>query len=174
MSVLHYKWPSHSYHLQIYLDVVTTEFTRKWLKIPLFGFRGAGIVSSVCSYSYVLDGAWFISWCGQQIFVTFKMSSLALGHTLPPLNWVLRFFLGVKWPRHDVSHWPPSSAKVKNEWIYTSPPPVCLNVMDRDNCIFLLVSVSPWWYHSNNICMYVCMKSTNYEAPCYAVFCILL
>lgn len=44
------------------LDVVTTKFTRKLLKIPLFGFRGAGIVSSVWSYGCRLDGAGFKSW----------------------------------------------------------------------------------------------------------------
>jgi hypothetical protein len=30
------------------------------------------------------------------------------------------FFVGVKWTRHEADHLPPSSAKVKKEWSYTS------------------------------------------------------
>jgi hypothetical protein len=30
--------------------------------------------------------------------------------------------LGLKWPGHEANHWPPSSAKVKNVWSYTSTP----------------------------------------------------
>ena len=28
--------------------------------------------------------------------------------------------MGLKWPRYDIGHLPPSSAKFKNEWIYIS------------------------------------------------------
>jgi len=38
---------------------------------------------------------------------------------------------------HEISHSPPSSAEVKNDWSYTSTPPVCLCDMDRDNCTCL-------------------------------------
>jgi len=33
----------------------------------------------------------------------------------------------------DFDHLPLSSAKVKNEWSYTSTPPTCLHGVDRDN-----------------------------------------
>jgi hypothetical protein len=35
--------------------------------------------------------------------------------------------LGVKWPGREADYSPPSSAKVKNMWRYTSTPPVRLN-----------------------------------------------
>ena len=40
--------------------------------------------------------------------------------------------LEIKRPGSDVDTSPPSSAEVKNEWIYTSSPPVCLYCLDRD------------------------------------------
>ena len=33
----------------------------------------------------------------------------------------------------DVEHSPLSSAEVKNEWSYTSAPPICLNGSDKDS-----------------------------------------
>jgi hypothetical protein len=45
----------------------------------------------------------------------------------------LFFFLGVKRPGHEFDHIPPSAAEVKNEWSYTSAPPVYLHGVDRDN-----------------------------------------
>jgi len=44
--------------------------------------------------------------------------------------------MGVKWVGREVNHSPPSSAEVENEWIYTSVPPVCLHVVDRDSFNF--------------------------------------
>jgi len=35
-------------------------------------------------------------------------------------------------PKLDVDLLPVSSAKVKNEWSYTSAPPMCLHGLDRD------------------------------------------
>jgi hypothetical protein len=38
-----------------------------------------------------------------------------------------RMGTGVKWPRSEANYLSPSSAKVKNAWIYTSTPPyVCM------------------------------------------------
>jgi hypothetical protein len=43
--------------------------------------------------------------------------------TQPPIQWVP----GVKRPRHDADHSPPTIAEVSNKWIYTSTPPyVCM------------------------------------------------
>jgi hypothetical protein len=36
-------------------------------------------------------------------------------------------FPGVEWPGHEADHSPPSSAKVKNAWSYTSTPPIRLH-----------------------------------------------
>jgi len=35
----------------------------------------------------------------------------------------------IKWPGHEIHCSPPSSAKVKNDWRYTSIPPTCLHGM---------------------------------------------
>jgi hypothetical protein len=43
---------------------------------------------------------------------------------------------GVKRPGRDV-HARPSSARVKNEWSYTSASPVYIRGVDRDNFTFL-------------------------------------
>jgi hypothetical protein len=45
-------------------------------------------------------------------------------------------FPGVKWPGREVNHSPASSAKIKNEWSYTSAIPICHHGMDRENFIF--------------------------------------
>jgi hypothetical protein len=54
----------------------------------------------------------------------------ALGPTQPPIKWVPGALTpGVKQLGREVDHSPPSSAKVKSEWSYTSTPPICLHVM---------------------------------------------
>jgi hypothetical protein len=53
---------------------------------------------------------------------------MALGPTQPLIQWVPgALSLGVKWPGHEADHSPSPSAKVKNEWSYTSTPPICLH-----------------------------------------------
>jgi hypothetical protein len=47
------------------------------------------------------------------------------------------FMLVVKWAKCECHHVPPSTAEVKNEWIYTSNPAVCLHGVYRDNCTFI-------------------------------------
>ena len=55
------------------------------------------------------------------------MSRPALGPTQPPLQWVLRMLsLTVMQPQHEADHSHSSSVQVKNEWLYTSPPPYAL------------------------------------------------
>jgi hypothetical protein len=39
----------------------------------------------------------------------------------------------VKRPGREFDHSPPSSVEVKNEWSYTSTPPICLIYVDRDS-----------------------------------------
>ena len=38
---------------------------------------------------------------------------------------------GVKRPQREVNHLYPRHAKVRNEWSYTSSPPICLHCVDR-------------------------------------------
>lgn len=46
-----------------------------------------------------------------------------LSITQPPIQWVPAFFDRVKWLEYVGNHSPPSTAKVKNKWNYTSTPP---------------------------------------------------
>jgi hypothetical protein len=58
-----------------------------------------------------------------------------------PVQWVLEALsLGVKGSGHEADHPPPSIAKVKNEWIYTFTPPICLHDMCRDKLTFTLIT----------------------------------
>jgi len=48
------------------------------------------------------------------------------------------FFLGgggVKRSGREVYHWPPTCAKVKNKWSYTSTPAIRLQVVDTDDLL---------------------------------------
>jgi hypothetical protein len=53
----------------------------------------------------------------QEAAIFSKTSRLALGPAQPPIQLVLGFFPGI-----NTDHSPPSSAKVRNEWSYTSIP----------------------------------------------------
>jgi hypothetical protein len=50
-----------------------------------------------------------------------------------PIQWTKGFFPEVKWPRRNVDQSLLYAAEVRNEWRYTSAPPVCLDGVDRDN-----------------------------------------
>ena len=68
------------------------------------------------------------------------MSRPALGHTQPPVQRVSCFFSGVKRPERGVNHSSPSRAEFRNEWCYTTTPPVCLYSMERKNLTFVFLS----------------------------------
>ena len=42
------------------------------------------------------------------------------------------------WVGNEIDHSPPSGAEVKNEWSYTSAPPVCPHWIDKDVFFFFL------------------------------------
>jgi hypothetical protein len=51
------------------------------------------------------------------------MSGPVLGPTQPPIQWVPEALSpGAKQPGREADHSPPTSAEVKNMWIYTSTP----------------------------------------------------
>jgi hypothetical protein len=56
---------------------------------------------------------------------------MGLGNKQLPVRWVPWFFLGL-----EVDHAPAYCVVVKNDWIYTCTPPVCLRGVDRDKFIF--------------------------------------
>ena len=63
-------------------------------------------------------------------------------------NWYRCYFPGVKRPRRDVDHAPPSSTEVKNEWSYTSTPPTCLHDAHRGTFTFTCTILKPNSYYS--------------------------
>jgi len=68
----------------------------------------------------------------QEIFPFSKLSKLVLEPTQPTIQGVPVFFLRGKMAGYEVDHSPPSSAKVKNEWSYTSTPLICHHGVDRE------------------------------------------
>jgi hypothetical protein len=66
------------------------------------------------------------------IFLFTTAFRTALGPTQPPIQWARGVLsLGVKRPEREADHSHPSSAEVKNEWSYTSTPPIRLH---GENC----------------------------------------
>jgi len=62
------------------------------------------------------------------LFATASIS--ALKPIQPPIQWVPGVIsTGVKRPRREANYSPPSSAEIKNVWIYTSTPPIRLHGM---------------------------------------------
>jgi hypothetical protein len=60
---------------------------------------------------------------GREKMVNGILIITALGPTQPPIHWVPgAVSLGVKRSGREADHSPPSSAKVKNAWSYTSIP----------------------------------------------------
>jgi hypothetical protein len=65
---------------------------------------------------------------GLETFLFTTVSRTALGPTQPPIQWVPgAISLEVKRPGREADRSPPSSAKVKNAWSYTSTPPIRLH-----------------------------------------------
>jgi hypothetical protein len=64
------------------------------------------------------------------------MSKLVLRPTQSSIQGVPGFFPRGKMAGLEVDHSPPSSAKVKYEWSYTSTPPICHHGVDKEKCTF--------------------------------------
>jgi len=60
-------------------------------------------------------------------------------------------FPGGKAAGHEVDHLTPSTDEVKNEWNYTSSPPVCLHVVDRNNFTFSLLPCTFYKFCSRHV-----------------------
>jgi len=77
-----------------------------------------------------------IIWCsnpsrGQRLFSLLKNIWTGLEALIQSTVGVLS--LGVKWLGHESDYSPPSFSEVKNDWVYTSFPFICLHGMKRDN-----------------------------------------
>jgi len=81
---------------------------------------------------YGLDDQGFEHRHGWGIFLFTTASRTAFGPTQPPIQWVPgSISLDVKHQKREVDHSPPSSAEFKNEWSYTSTPPIHLHGVVR-------------------------------------------
>jgi hypothetical protein len=89
-------------------------------------------LSSVCMtyitgivLGYGLHDRWFESRQRLRIFLFTTASTLVLGTTQPPIQWVTgALSLGIKRPGREAHNSSPSSTEVKNAWSYTSTPPI--------------------------------------------------
>jgi hypothetical protein len=66
---------------------------------------------------------------GSRVRIRAGAGNFSLHHRVqPPIQWVPgALSLGVKRPRCEADHSPPSSAEVKNVWSYTCTPPIRLH-----------------------------------------------
>ena len=71
------------------------------------------------------------------------MSKLALGPTQPLCKWVTGLSPGLNLLTSEAIHLPPSSAKVKNEWSYTSLPIYAFMVHGKAYSLPYLFSLPP-------------------------------
>ena len=58
----------------------------------------------------------------------------------PPIHRILGFFLAIKRIWHEVIQPSAPSVRVKNEWSFTSSPPICLHGIWRDSFAFTSVA----------------------------------
>jgi hypothetical protein len=56
-----------------------------------------------------------------------------VGPTQWPVQWVLGFFLVIKWQGDDVDHLLASGSEIKNDWSCAFTSPVGLCGVDKDN-----------------------------------------
>jgi hypothetical protein len=51
----------------------------------------------------------------------------------------------VKRARLEIDHLALTNAEVKNEWSYTSTPPLCHHGINRDYSVFLFINFEDWF-----------------------------
>jgi hypothetical protein len=81
-----------------------------------------------------------------------------------------KFSQGVKWQEREADHPPPTSAEVKDTWIYTSIPHTSQYrsaqlVKHKDNLIFFKFDISKWsafpfWFSAAAYSEYLQLLST--------------
>jgi len=87
----------------------------------------------------MLDDSGFQSRRWQDIFLFSKFFGPALGPIQPPVRWYRGSYPEVKRSGRDVDQSHPSSAETKNEWSYTSTPPICLHGVGRGNFTLIFI-----------------------------------
>ena len=80
-----------------------------------------------------------------RVFSFFKASRPALGSAQSSILWVPGFFSWGKCLGRDVGHSSQIIANVKNEWSYTSAPPICLHDVDTDITFVNFGNLGNYW-----------------------------
>jgi hypothetical protein len=78
----------------------------------------------------------------KRVFSSPKHPDYLWGPLNPLFNGYWGSLLGAKWPWSEVNYSLASSAKVKNEWSYTSTPPDCLKAWTGTQFTFMFTSAS--------------------------------
>ena len=94
--------------------------------------RAVGVVAAVRARQF---GVWIP--IGKLTFILYKWRTDLLED--PPrllLNGHRASFLEAEQPRPEINYSLLSSVEIKNEWSYSSSPPLRLHVVDRENCTF--------------------------------------
>ena len=94
---------------------------------------------------YGLHDSRLLAGSGKKLVSSPETSRPSWGPPSPKFSWFCLSFSEVKRPGHDVNHSPLSSNEVKNEWSYTSTPPVHLHGEIRDNFTFFLTHKAGVW-----------------------------
>jgi len=87
-------------------------------------------------YIYIYDASWFATPISEGFFPQ-KCPDRLRGYSSILLSGYWNSFPGINRLVREVNHLPSSGAEVKNEWSYTSSPPVNVHNMYRNNFIFL-------------------------------------
>jgi hypothetical protein len=99
-------------------------------------------------YSDGLDGSGVRTQAGARyIFLRQKGPVLHWGPQILLFTGYRCYFPGIKRPGLDVDRSPPSNAEVKNEWSYTSTPPICLYDVDGVTFVIILFSLVAFHPH---------------------------
>jgi hypothetical protein len=105
-----------------FLDKKFELITKNLTKICLLHWTRGSSVNIVTELRTGRSGLDPRQWHGIFLFAT--ASRPALGSTQLPIQWVSwALSQGIKWPGREADHSSPSSAEVKNAWIYTLTPP---------------------------------------------------
>jgi hypothetical protein len=97
------------------------DYEKAFDKLIRTKLHSLGYLSGI-ELGYGLDDRGFESRQRQRIFLFTTVPRLALVTTQPPIQWVPGASLGIARRGREADRLHPSSAKVKNEWSYTSVP----------------------------------------------------
>ena len=81
---------------------------------------------------------------GLRFFSFLKLPNRPFGQPSVLFNGCRDYFLGVQWPEREVDPLTPT-VEVKNEWSYTSTPPICLRGVHREYFTIVYLNLPKGW-----------------------------